>query len=297
MKDIKTMTVNEYGVSSQFSVYTFGSGSPRITFTAGIHGNEVSGIYVAERLISFFEQNPPLKGTVKIIPRVNPAATRCMQRRSPFDGEDLNRIFPGDNGKTISHRLAAAVYEQTADAEILVDLHCCGQHGLPYILSVYTEHERIRELVRSITMPIAIHSGGTNGQLFIESCRKRSQAACIIEIPSGTCGGAINLRFSDVCYFGLMDMLRSQGVAAGAVEGQAPTFYGKLLDINAQECGLWEPCLSAGAKLNAGDAVGKMNGQTVLAPASGLLMSIMPCGYYYDEAVPCVAVYTVQESA
>lgn len=81
---MKTITIEEYGVNTQYDVYTFGSGEPHITFTAGIHGNEVSGIYVAQRLIGHFIKNPPVKGTVKIIPTVNAAAMRCMQRRSPF---------------------------------------------------------------------------------------------------------------------------------------------------------------------------------------------------------------------
>ena len=120
---MKTVTIEEYGVNTQYDVYTFGSGEPRITFTAGIHGNEVSGIYVAQRLIGHFIKNPPVKGTVKIIPTVNAAAMRCMQRRSPFDAVDLNRVFPGNESGSISHKLAASIYKETADADILVDLH------------------------------------------------------------------------------------------------------------------------------------------------------------------------------
>ena len=144
---MKTVTIEEYGVNTQYDVYTFGSGEPHITFTAGIHGNEVSGIYVAQRLIGHFIKNPPVKGTVKIIPTVNAAAMRCMQRRSPFDAVDLNRVFPGNESGSISHKLAASIYKETADADILVDLHCCGQHGLPYILSVYSESAKVRNLV------------------------------------------------------------------------------------------------------------------------------------------------------
>ena len=170
---MRTVTVSESGVSAAYEVHTFGSGAPHITFTAGIHGNEVSGIYVAQQLIAFFTKNAPLRGTVKIIPTVNATAMRCMQRRSPFDKEDLNRIFPGNAAGSLSHRLAASIYAETADADILVDLHCCGQHGLPYILSIYSESEKARKLVEKITMPIAVHSEGTPGQLFTESCTRR----------------------------------------------------------------------------------------------------------------------------
>ena len=58
---MRTVTVSESGVSAVYEVHTFGTGAPHITFTAGVHGNEVSGIYVAQQLIAFFEKNPPLR--------------------------------------------------------------------------------------------------------------------------------------------------------------------------------------------------------------------------------------------
>lgn len=287
---MKTITIEEYGVNTQYDVYTFGSGEPHITFTAGIHGNEVSGIYVAQRLIGHFIKNPPVKGTVKIIPTVNATAMRCMQRRSPFDAVDLNRVFPGNESGSISHKLAASIYSETADADILVDLHCCGQHGLPYILSVYSESAKVRNLVSRITMPIAVHSEGLGGQLFTESCRKRAQAACIIEIPSGAGDGAVNLKFADVCFNGLIDMLKSEGVAAGKVEGHAPTFYGKLIDINAPHAGLWQPEKEIGAAIRAGERIGRMDATDVYAPADGMLIACLPCGYYLDDK-PYIGMY------
>lgn len=59
---MKTITIEEYGVNTQYDVYTFGSGEPHITFTAGIHGNEVSGIYVAQRLIGHFIKKSAREG-------------------------------------------------------------------------------------------------------------------------------------------------------------------------------------------------------------------------------------------
>ena len=280
---MRTVTVSESGVSAAYEVHTFGSGAPHITFTAGIHGNEVSGIYVAQQLIAFFTKNAPLRGTVKIIPTVNATAMRCMQRRSPFDKEDLNRIFPGNAAGSLSHRLAASIYAETADADILVDLHCCGQHGLPYILSIYSESEKARKLVEKITMPIAVHSEGTPGQLFTESCRKRTQAACIIELPSGAGSGTVNLPVAEQCYAGLMDMLRTEGVVAGKIEGAAPQFYGTLKDAEAPEGGLWRPEVNKGDQVKAGAKIGTVDGAAVYAPEDGMVMSILPCAYIFPD--------------
>lgn len=280
---MRTVTVSESGVSTFYEVHTFGTGAPHITFTAGVHGNEVSGIYIAQQLIAFFEKNPPLRGTVKIIPVVNATAMRCMQRRSPFDSEDLNRIFPGNAEGSLSHRLAASIYAETADAETLVDLHCCGQHGLPYILSIYPESEKARKLVERITMPIAVQSEGTAGQLFTESCRKRAQAACIIELPSGAGSGTVNLPVAEQCYEALLDLLRTEGVVAGSVKGSAPKFYGKLLDASAPHAGLWRPAVQKGMQVERGQVIGTVNETEVRAPESGFVMNIFPCKYLFED--------------
>ena len=149
---------------------------------------------------------------------------------------------------------------------------------------------KVRNLVSRITMPIAVHSEGLGGQLFTESCRKRAQAACIIEIPSGAGDGAVNLEFADVCFNGLIDMLKSEGVAAGKVEGHAPTFYGKLIDISAPHAGLWQPEREIGAAIRAGERIGRMDATDVYAPADGMLIACLPCGYYLDDK-PYIGMY------
>ena len=280
---MKTLVIREQGVLAELEVHTFGSGKPHVFFTAGVHGNEVSGIFVARRLIDFFTENPPLKGTVSIIPTVNTTAFRCMQRRNPFDGLDLNRVFPGDPEGSFALRLADIVYQETADADIVVDLHCCGQHGLPYILSVYTESEKVRQMVQRITMPIALRSEGTPGQLFTESTRNRDQAACVIELPSGAGSGAVNLPVADLCFAGLLDLLRSEGMVEGAVQGQPPKFYGPLQEIYAPCAGLWMPSVKRGEPLTAGQVVGTVDGKPVLAPADGMAMSVFPCRYLMPD--------------
>lgn len=180
---METIVIEENGVAAAFELHAFGTAAsgPRLFFTAGIHGNEVTGVYVARMLIDHLEAQPLLRGEVRVIPAVNAAAMRCMQRCNPFDGEDLNRIFPGDAAGSISHRLAAAVWERTASADALVDLHCCGQHGLPYILALHGESPAARELARRIPLPRCVQSYGSAGQLFVESARRRGQASCIID--------------------------------------------------------------------------------------------------------------------
>lgn len=283
----RLVEVREAGVSTGFEVYSFGAGGgqPSVAFTAGIHGDETTGIYVAQKLIAMLKETPPVKGRVSVIPTVNATAMRCMQRRSPFDSEDLNRIFPGQDGTSISHALAAAVYAATDGFDLIVDLHCCSQYSLPYILSVYSENERIRRLATSITLPVALHSEGTPGQLFTESCRRRSQAALIIELPSGGGDGAVNMKAAKQCLAALRDMLCAYGFIDGEVSGEKPTFYGKIQDIDAPHGGLFEPCVSKGDRVTSGALLGTLDGENVYAQEDCLILSIRSAAYIMPDAL------------
>lgn len=259
-------------------VHRFGSGAPHICFTAGIHGDEVTAIYTARKLIAYLTENPPLRGSVTILPTVNLPAMRIMRRRNPFDDLDLNRVFPGDAEGSFACRLADAVWKIVADADYLIDLHCCEHHKLPYILSVYPESEQIRDLVRRITLPTAVLSAGDGGQLFLEAFRRRGQVTCLIELTSGDSYGAINLPVAEQGFAALLDLLRSEGIAAGEVQGTAPKFYGKLKNIPAP-AGLWMPVVQNGQTVRQGDTVGEVDGKPVIAPADGMIMRVTPCSY------------------
>lgn len=280
---MRTVTITDSGAISTFDVHQFGSGSPHIVFTAGVHGDEYGGIYVAERLLELFYQNPPQKGTVTIIPRCNPAASRCGKRRSPFDGVDMNRIFPGDEKASITHRVAAALWEETASANYIVDLHCCGQHGTPYILSTFEEHPKAAALAQMITMDVIIRSEGTPGQLFTTACRARGQAALVIEIPSGPSTGTIHEAATERVYQAVLDMLCAMEVLPGQVSGSAPVFYGPLTDVNAPEAGLWKPSACKGTIAEQGHVLGRMGEQDVVMPEKGVVMAVRPKGYLFTD--------------
>ncbi len=278
---METIVIEENGVAAAFELHAFGTAAsgPRLFFTAGIHGNEVTGVYVARMLIDHLEAQPLLRGEVRVIPAVNAAAMRCMQRCNPFDGEDLNRIFPGDAAGSISHRLAAAVWERTASADALVDLHCCGQHGLPYILALHGESPAARELARRIPLPRCVQSYGSAGQLFVESARRRGQASCIIELPSGAGEGAVNLETAQMCFHALLDLLRSYGMLAGEVSGASPAFFGPLLDADCERAGFWRPRVRRGEAIAKGQLIGTLDGAPVAAPEAGAAMSVRPPSY------------------
>ncbi len=289
----KIIDIEDAGALARLEVFTFGQGKPGIVITAGIHGNEVTGVYAARRLIELLMLEPPINGSVTVIPCVNPTAMRCMQRRSPFDSEDMNRIFPGNATGSLTHKTAYAVWELSQDADMIVDLHCCGQHGLPYILSTYDKHPPSLALARSIPLDIAIRSQGSEGQFFTECCR-RNQAALVIELPSGPSSGSVNLPVAGLCIDALLSLLRKHGIIRGVPSGGAPVFYGPLCDIDAPRSGLWRPWVQRGAHAEKGQVVGTLDGEEVTAAEACFITSVRACGYVFADE-PWVVIYAVPQ--
>ena len=108
---------------------------PRLVALAGIHGDEPEGML---SLLDFWSACNPggLEGTVILVPVANPSAFAAHQRRSPLDGLDLNRTFPGKADGTPSERLAhRLLHEVIAGADLVFTLHSWYATGMvaPYV--------------------------------------------------------------------------------------------------------------------------------------------------------------------
>lgn len=265
-------------------IYEYGSvgNSPSIAITAGIHGDEVTGIYVAEKLIEYFNNHEPKKGFVKIMPRCNPAAMRRMKRWSAYDETDMNRIFPGDERGAATMRAAHNIWEETKNAHIIIDLHCCSNSSMVYALAIYDEFPEVEKLVKKMNIENLVQSEGVGGQLFTEACRRRSQRAFIIELPSGVRPGAVNFDAADTCFEGLLSLLKNEGVINGNYADNPPISYGSIKDINSTAAGLWMPSVKNGQQINAGDAVGAVGGFNIYAPESGKVLITVPGSYVFS---------------
>lgn len=95
---------------------------PTVGVTAAIHGNELNGVRIIQRLLP--ELDPAsLSGTIVAVPVVNvPGYLRTQREFS--DRVDLNRIMPGREGGTESEVYAARFLDRVVRVfDYLIDLH------------------------------------------------------------------------------------------------------------------------------------------------------------------------------
>lgn len=112
---------------------------PVLWVNAAIHGDELEG---TAALWEVFERVDPsaLTGILVGVMITNISAFYAMQRTSPFDNLDVNRVFPGDPGKSHTLQLAHR-YQQLVEAHAThyIDLHGGGNtHNVVYY-TIYRE--------------------------------------------------------------------------------------------------------------------------------------------------------------
>ncbi len=95
---------------------------PVVGLTAAVHGNELNGIPVIQRLFSEIDPRK-LKGTIIGVPVVNVPSFFRRKRRF-IDGVDLNHIMPGkDNGNVSQVYAFRIVNRLVCHFDYLLDLH------------------------------------------------------------------------------------------------------------------------------------------------------------------------------
>lgn len=255
---------------------------PHVLITAGIHGGEATGIWVARELIKWLE-GQKLRGSVTVLPVANPAAYRKLTRCSPYDELDLNRIFPGEPEGTPSMVLANNIWEHAKGADFIVDLHCCGIYGSDYTLALWEQFPFAKELAAQIDIPVIVQSGGTRNQLFVEACYQNIPAV-IIELAGGQFGnggGLLDRASGERGFTAMSNLLIRLGVVEGTAPAVAPRFYGKLQEVRAMQAALWSPAVAPGAPVAEGQVMGHLDGEAVVSPATGVATAVRLDSYVF----------------
>jgi hypothetical protein len=88
---------------------------PKLLLTGNIHGNEINPCIICHRVIEWLESavaDGSFKGTVVLMPSLNPTGHRAGTRSPSFESVDPNRYWPDGfaQKKTLSEELAKDTY-------------------------------------------------------------------------------------------------------------------------------------------------------------------------------------------
>jgi predicted deacylase len=97
---------------------------PVVYVEAACHGSEINGLEVVRRLVTEEVDPANLTGAFICVPVANVAAFTHRQGHTPFDNENMNRVWPGKPDGRMSERMACALWENAVkQANYVIDLH------------------------------------------------------------------------------------------------------------------------------------------------------------------------------
>ena len=267
---------------------------PIVWLEGCIHGDEYGG---AASIIEFMRDLDldALSGTIVAVPVANPASFNFRSRFSSIDGQNLNRIFPGDPGGSHSFQLASIIGEHLEKyADYLVDLHSGGIGIETPFFVIYKDDgtdaaSRSKQLAKRVGVeiiwrgPEAHKSGGT---VTAESLRHK--------VPTVTveCGGGT---FTQQHLDNYLLAIRGFMQAAGVLSGEPPirdqyTIVSGGSFIHNREGGLFVPACNFGDILPKGELIARMidlHGETVEEirnPYEDSCIVALRCNYFPTHA-------------
>ena len=263
---------------------------PRVALVAGLHGNELNGVFVLARLANFLRQveagereGVHLLGRVRIVPAVNVLGVNTRSRLWPFDGTDLNRMFPGYSEGETSQRIADALLRATAPAEWRVDVHSSNAdfEELPQV-RLYDASDAERRVARWLGLPAVIERpvSPTVSATLAHAWKSDGRGSLVVQAGQA---GSLQQEHCERIFRALIDLLEQLGLVSGLRLAEPENdvhFFGprQTFPVIGEHAGWFVSRLEVGQWLQAGDLVGfvydgfegKLRGE-IRAPVSGLL--------------------------
>lgn len=252
---------NALGEWQSLPVRIFKGAKPgkNVMITAGVHGDEQSGIMAALKLAAELE-GKEITGCVTIVPTMNPTGILHHSRDfHPVDPDtspsNMNRYFPGNVSGNEVERFIANVWSHLLlpNADIAIDLHT-QTSGTTYPLYVFADYRvnTAKEMARLLNPDVILNDPGEKGVL--ETTWNEHQIPSItVEVGAG--------RYSDKWLIertvtGVMNILTAHKLIAGEPETQIPCLEGVTnVAIRAKQGGFVETHVELMQAVQQGDLI------------------------------------------
>lgn len=243
-----------------------GGAGPVALFIGGTHGDEFEGPAAVMRLARQLDP-AGLAGQVILVPALNAPAIAESSRVSPLDGANLNRAFPGDPDGGPTAMIADYVEtELLPRADAVVDLHSGGKASFFQPCTLVTHcadgalYEANLALARAFGLPLIWRLGAQNDDRSVNAAAERRGVPMIATELGG--GGGSDPEITDRAEAGLLRMLRTLGIIAGAAESRDARVV-ETSSPDSSLCaagdGLFDRAAAAGQEAKSGALAGTLH--------------------------------------
>lgn len=258
----------------------------RICIVTGTHGDELEGQYVCyEVLRRIYEKKELLTGTVDIYPAMNPLGIDSLTRGIPAFDLDMNRLFPGDPGGSMTEYVAAEICSDLDGADICLDIHASNIFltEMPQARINVNTSEKLVPLARLLNLDfIWVHAASTVLESTLaHTMNSRGVPTIVVEMGVGM---RITKEYGDRLTDGIFHLMYEMGMWREDTPVTSEPIVsedGNVSFLNAAHSGIFIKNAVHGDRVKRGDFIGSivspLTGREldhVVSPADGLLFTI-----------------------
>ncbi|MDG5760353.1 succinylglutamate desuccinylase/aspartoacylase family protein [Natronococcus sp. A-GB1] len=139
---------------------------PRLFLTAAVHGDELNGVKVIQKVATQYDP-AELRGTLVCVHVVNVPGYKAQTRYVPIYDLDLNRSFPGlANGNTAS-RMATQIYDRFIEpCDLGIDFHTSTRNRTTmYHVRADLKDPTVDRLAEAFGANVVLYGEGATGSI------------------------------------------------------------------------------------------------------------------------------------
>ncbi len=272
-------------------VFAAKSNKPRISFVAGLHGDELEGLYICHKLLRYLKEleisNPEaIQGEINVYPAVNPQALENATRLWPFFSLDINRTFGSGQADSLANETSQTLLQDLkSSSDIVVDFHSSNLQlmELPQIRIIKDFEKKLLPLAKKCNVDLIwIHP---NAEIFASTLgfNLNNDKIPTLVIETGICL-RIHPNSGDQIFNGVLNLLHHTGtlnITPDPVKEPKLVQPEQVKMVQAHHSGLFIKQVEAGKILEEGERLGKLIDpvegsvlKEIVSPCSGLLFTI-----------------------
>ena len=236
---------------------------PLLWLGAGLHGTELPGMEVIRRITRELIDPSRLRGAIIAVPLLNPFSFHHHQMLTPQDGYNLNRVFPGDQGQSLSHRLAAQIARLAGPCDVFIDFHANPVPALQFSIikrsndeHVWNQSRRLAEVFGITTIELKQERERHRTGMLTDIVQEWGKPCLVLELISWRRFEPTSL---DTGVRGTLNVMKEMGMLEGSIEPQrgVPMIHGRLsrIELTANRGGLVHTLKDPGDPVREGEPI------------------------------------------
>lgn len=279
-RQIVKVDYEDYSISIPYYVLEGQEKGPSAFVSAGMHGDEINGIAIIEKLINQSQEiESRLKGKLILIPLLNPSAFKNGQRHLHPTNEDLNRAFNAKKPVSPATAIATTLEKKFfGKVDFGIDIHDAGEWVLlPHVRIHDRPDLRLQEMAQAFGAKVVIKRRGRPGMLSVAMRQKYDLPVLTVELGGG---GRLFPKFIEQGFEGIKQVLIGQEMLPGELETKMVQYSAtERYGISAQKAAIVYFDKKLGDRVHSGEKVGYLfspryqKREVIKAPCCGIFFS------------------------